>query len=250
MPEPLGLTHQQNIANFSIFSAHSTKATLCLFWSGKPEPDARVPMQGPYIGIWHIAIEELPKGASYAYQFEGKDDSFDANRLLSDPYARAYTSFYPWGDFSKPRLPFLCACDPLPSFDWQGIEPPQIPLENLVIYEMHIRGFTTDPSSAVSSPGTYAGVIEKIPYLKKLGVNAVELMPIFEFDETHSHHINPETKQPQLNYWGYSPLSFFLPMSRYASHPENAAVEFKTMVRELHRAGIEVILDVVYIHKT
>ncbi len=247
-PEPLGLTHLQGVANFSLFSAHATKATLCLFWSGKEEPDAQIPMQGPYIGIWHVAIEALPKGASYAYRLEGKDESFDPNRLLSDPYARAYSSFYPWADFSKPRLPFLSACDPLPSFDWQGIEPPHLPLEDLVIYEMHVRGFTIDSSSGISAPGTFTGLIEKIPYLQKLGITAVELMPVFEFDETHSHHAHPETKQPLVNYWGYSPLNFFLPMSRFAKLPENAATEFKTMVRELHRAGIEVILDVVYNH--
>lgn len=250
VPEPLGLSFKQDLANFSLYSAHATIATLCLFWGKGPHPDAEIPMEGPYIGIWHIAIEGLPKGASYAYRLEGKDASFNRERLLSDPYARAYSNRYHWGDFSTPRLPFLCSCDPLPPFDWQNVPKPNTPLEELVIYEMHIRGFTQDPSSGVSTPGTYAGAIEKIPYLKKLGVNAIELMPIYEFDETHSKNVHPKTGKRLVNYWGYSPLSFFIPMSRYASHPEKAADEIKTMVREMHRAGIEVILDVVYNHTT
>lgn len=239
--EPLGLSFQKGMTNFAVFSAHAAKASLLLFWKGGKEPDLEIPMEGPYIGIWHIALQGLPKGASYAYRFDGKVP-------VSDPYAKVYSSLYAWGDFSVPRLPFLCSCDPLPPFDWQAVPKPKIPLENLLIYEMHVRGFTNDPSSAVSHPGTYLGAIEKIPYLKQLGVNAVELMPIFEFDEMHMVNVHPKTGKRLVNYWGYSPLSFFLPMSRYASKPEKAAEEFKTLVRELHRARIEVILDVVYNH--
>ncbi len=236
--EPLGLSYQLGAANFAVFSAHAAKATLILYWEGKR---IEIAMEGPYIGIWHVAVEGLPKGASYAYRF-------DDGPPVSDPYAKAYSSLYKWGDFSTPRLPFLCSCEPLPPFDWQEVAKPKIPLENLVIYEMHVRGFTQDPSSRVAHPGTYLGAIEKIPYLKQLGVNAVELMPIFEFDETHMVNVHPKTGKRLVNYWGYSPLSFFLPMSRYASKPERAAEEFKTFVREMHRSGIEVILDVVYNH--
>jgi len=249
-PDPLGLSHRQEVANFAIWSMHATSAELCLFWSGNKTPDAVIPMEGPYLGIWFIAVEGLPKGTSYAYRFAGKEPSFDKNRLLSDPYARAISSFYRWGDFSQQRLPFFCSADPLEPFDWQNVKKPQIPLEQLVIYEMHVRGFTQDPSSGVGAPGTYVGAIEKIPYLKQLGINVVELLPIYEFDETHCKVVHPKTGQRLVNYWGYSPLSFFLPMSRYANHPERAAQEFKTFVRELHRAGIEVFLDVVYNHTT
>lgn len=247
-PEPLGLTIDQGKANFSVFSSHAAKAVLYLFFGEKKEPELEIPMEGPYIGIWHIAIEGLPKGASYAYRFESKEECILKNPYLSDPYAKAYSSLYNWGDFSTPRLPFLCRCDPLPPFDWQGVAKPQIPLEDMVIYEMHIRGFTKDPSSGVRHPGTYLGAIEKIPHLKNLGVNAVELMPIFEFDETHMKTKNPKTGERLVNYWGYSPLSFFIPMSRFASDPSMAIQEFKTFVREMHRAGIEVLLDVVYNH--
>ncbi len=247
-PEPLGLSFHENTLNFAIYSTHATKAALGLFFEGKQEPDIEIPLEGPYIGIWHIAIEGIPKGASYAYRFESSEECILKKPWLSDPYAKAYSSTYRWGDFSTPRLPFLCSCDPLPPFDWQGVAKPRIHLENLVIYEMHIRGFTIDPSSSVSKPGTFLGAIEKIPYLKQLGVNAVELMPIFEFDETHMKTVHPKTQERLVNYWGYSPLSFFLPMSRYASDPKNASLEFKTFVREMHRAGIEVLLDVVYNH--
>lgn len=246
--EPLGLSFNKGTANFAVYSARATKVILSFFWGKEKKPNFEIPMEGPYIGIWHLAVEGLPKGTSYAYRFESKEECLLNIPLLSDPYAKAYTSLYRWGDFSTQRLPFLSSCDPLPPFDWQGVSKPNIALEDLVIYEMHIRGFTKDPSSGVSHPGTYAGAIEKIPYLKQLGVNAVELMPIFEFDETHIKNINPKTGQRLVNYWGYSPLSFFLPMSRYASYPEKAAMEFKTLVREMHRAGIEVILDVVYNH--
>ena len=152
-----------------------------------------------------------------------------------------------WGDFS-PRLPFLGKIAPLPVFDWQGVASPNIPREDLIIYEMHVRGFTKHSSSEVQSPGTYAGLIEKIPYLQQLGINAVELMPIYEFDETQTTKVYSSITQHRINYWGYNPISFFIPMSQYAAQPEESINEFKTMVRELHRAGIEVILDVVYNH--
>lgn len=249
-PEPLGLSHQEGTANFAVWSLHATSAELCLFWNSSKEPDVKIPLEGPYMGIWHIAVEGLPKGASYAYRFAGKESFFDKERFLSDPYARAYSSHYSWGDFSKPRLPFLCSTDPPEPFDWQHVQKPQTPLEKLLIYEMHVRGFTQDPSSHVKAPGTYLGAIEKIPYLKQLGITAVELLPVYEFDETHCKMIHPQTGERLVNYWGYSPLSFFLPMSRYASRPDRAVNEFKTLVRELHRAGIEVILDVVYNHTT
>jgi isoamylase/glycogen operon protein len=128
----------------------------------------------------------------------------------------------------------------LAPFDWQSAVRPNLPKEDLVIYELHVRGFTTHPSSKVKCPGTYRGLIEKIPYLKKLGINAIELMPIFEFDECH--HRDPSL----MNYWGYNPVSFFAPKRSYAS--ANPFDEFRTLVRELHKNGIEVILDVVYNH--
>lgn len=239
--DTLGLTITGNSANFAVYAPKAAQITLCLFTHPHTQPKMEIPLFGPDQGIWHIEVHEIPLNISYAYRMNG-------NELLSDPYARAFTSFYPWGDFSHKRTPFLCRIDPHPPFDWQGVKAPNIPHEELIIYEMHIRGFTKHHSSCVKSPGTYAGVIEKISYLKQLGINAIELMPIYEFDETHSPKVYSATKLPRINYWGYNPISFFIPVSRFASRQEEALDEFKTMVRELHRAGIEVFLDVVYNH--
>lgn len=247
-PVPLGPTTQAGRTNFSLFAAHATEVTLCLFWSLKKDPDEEIPLAGPIDGVWCIGIEGLLPNAFYAYRVKNRDASCHPENLLSDPYALSFAESFLWGDFSKPRRPFLCRVDPPAPFDWQGVLSPNRKLKDLILYEMHVRGFTIDPSSKVLHPGTYSGIIEKIPYLKRLGINAVELMPVFEFDETHYHVIHPGTNELLLNYWGYGPISFFIPMSRYAVHPERAADEMKTMVRELHRADIEVILDVVYNH--
>ena len=240
-PDPLGVTVNDRATNFSIYAPKAKKLTLCLFWSSSSQPDAEIPLNGPNRGIWHIEIQNIPAKTAYIYRLNDET-------LLSDPYARSFASFYRWADFAHIRLPFLCQIEPPSCFDWQGVRSPKIPMEELIVYEMHIRGFTIDPSSRVHAPGTFAGVIEKIDYLKKLGINAVELMPIYEFDETHAPKVYSATKIERINYWGYNPISFFIPMSRFAIQPKEAINEFKTMVRELHRAGIEVHLDVVYNH--
>jgi isoamylase len=236
--EPLGLTRKKGGVNFALFSQEAPSVTLCLFTSAK-KLYAEVPMQGPTHSVWHVELRNVPDHLMYLYRI--------GDHLLSDPYARSCFCAPQWG-IREQKEPLYCHIDPLPPFDWQGVRPPSISLEELIIYEMHVRGFTKDPSSRVKYPGTYLGVIEKIPYLQSLGVTAVELMPVYEFDETDHHKINPTTGERLLNYWGYSPISFFLPMSRYASDSTRAIIEFKMMVRELHRVGIEVILDVVYNH--
>lgn len=243
-PKPLGLSFHEDIANFAVYSSQANNVSLCLFLNHSDEPEQMIPLNASEEHIWHIGIKNLPKSFLYAYQVKNTEKTY----ILSDPYAKRLSDDVSWGDFSKKRLPLLCSCEQIEPFDWQGTSFPNLPSEELIIYEMHIRGFTNHPSSQVKKPGTYLGLIEKIPYLKKLGINAVELMPVFLFDETHTFHFDPATKQPLVNYWGYSPISFFQPMSRYASDPKNVLSEFKTMVRELHRAGIEVILDVVYNH--
>jgi isoamylase len=240
-PEPLGLTIIDGRTNFAVHAPHASKITLCLFWSSFTRPDVEIPLNGPDQGVWHVEMQDVPPNASYAYRLNDK-------LILSDPYAREFTIFYPWGDFSRIRIPFLCRAAPPHVFDWQGVKSPKIPIEELIIYEMHIRGFTVHSSSGVQSPGTYLGVVEKIDYLKQLGINAVELMPIYEFDETHAPKVYSATKLQRINYWGYNPISFFIPVSRFAFQQEKTIDEFKTMVRELHRAGIEVLLDVVYNH--
>lgn len=239
-PKPLGSHCRDGGVNFALFSSYADRVDLC-FLDANKKVEKKIPMQRTG-DIWHIFIKELQLPVSYAYQMNGE------NQLLSDPYARYLDVPQKWG--SDPNyFPYCRAIKERP-FDWQGTDHPKIPLKDLVIYEMHVRGFTQDPASKVTKPGSYLGIIEKIPYLKELGINAVELMPIFEFNECEYDKLNPVTHQRLYNYWGYSSLNFFAPMRRYAStkEAEDAADEFRTMVRELHRNGIEVILDVVYNH--
>ena len=176
---------------------------------------------------------------TYAFRCEGpydqkKGDLYKADVWLTDPYAKILSA------------EMRAKIAPIEPFDWKGIASPKIDPEHLIIYEMHIRGFTHDPSSGVSHPGTYLGAIEKIPYLKQLGVNAVELLPVFEFDETRCKAVDPRTQNRLINYWGYHPLHFFAPKRSYAV--SDPVQEFKTLVRAFHKNGIQVFLDVVYTH--
>jgi isoamylase len=235
-PHPLGFSIQGDKVNFALFSSHAAQVILALFNGIETR---EVPMQKT-LNIWHIALKGLPQGTEYALRAEGPHEPkegllYQGNRYLADPYAKIPATRAKWGE-GMGSVRSRCI-EPAP-FDWQKVPAPQIPKEDLIIYEMHTRGFTQHPSSHVSHPGTFLGIIEKIPYLKKLGVNAIELMPIFEFDEMH--HLK------KINYWGYSPLFFFAPMRRFAH--SDPLLEIKTLVRELHRNGIEIFLDVVYNH--
>lgn len=212
----LGYSLQGQVSHFTLFSSHATKISLGLFKEGHLVKEIPLNRTGD---IWHIGIPDLPPGLTYAYRCDSSD------KWLIDPYAKVI----------KKQKAF--ATLPAP-FDWQNDKPPGIARQDLIIYEMHVRGFTKHPSSDVAHPGTYLGLIEKIPYLKKLGINAVELMPIFGFDPTSAKYL--------VNYWGYNPLHFFAPIDWYAD--QDPISEFKTLVRELHKAGMEVILDVVYNH--
>lgn len=246
-PFPFGPTEYPGGMNFAIFIKNPEKVSLCIFDEGNTKtPKAEYelnPFSNRTGNVWHAFVKDLRPSFVYGIRVNGS--------LLLDPYAKAVASSSKWNDRSEqsPYQP-LGKAIPSPEFDWQGVPAPNIPPKDLFIYEMHVRGFTQDSSSGVTSPGTYQGLIEKIPYLKELGVNAVELMPIFEFNEKEVSWLEPKTKQPLVNYFGYSHVSFFAPMTRYASksHSDQALIEFKTMVRELHRNGIEVILDVVYNH--
>ena len=257
---PLGASVDEKRTNFVLYAEHATAVSLALFSPSSTHPFLEIPLS-PHTNktgsIWHVAIEGLPKEVSYGYLVDGPNEPekgliFDKTKLLSDPYAKGLTSGIRWGDgFSKdepyqPRSKVIQATD----FDWEGVASPEIPLENLVIYEMHVRGFTRDKSSKSPHPGSFLAIIEKIPYLKSLGVNAVELLPIFEFNECENKLKNPINQKKLHNYWGYSTVNFFSPMNRYATENTwNASLkEFKTLVRELHRNNIEVILDVVYNH--
>ena len=239
--------------SFTVQSAGATEITLLLFHRGAHEPFARIPFPEQYrIGqVWAMIVFDLDIGEfEYAYSVNGpylpeKGLLFDPSRPLLDIYARAVTGQSIWGiknpGFYKARVVRN-------SFDWGKEHFPKIRMEDLVIYELHVRGFTQHPSSGVSSPGTFQGLIEKIPYLKSLGINAVELMPVFEFDECADERtVNGERL---LNYWGYNPISFFAPNTSYASTQEynREGEELKTLIRELHKNDMECILDVVYNH--
>jgi len=202
--------------------------------------------------IWHIKLHTTNHSFRYGYRVTGKDEAdrgilFFPDLILIDPYAReiaprswAESSFYG----SRP----VCLTAANTAFDWQDDSPPGIPLCDTVIYELHVRGFSRHSSSGVSHPGSYRGILEKIPHLKKLGITAVELLPVTEWDECDNRFINPTTGELLYNYWGYNPITFFGLKSAYGSSPAHASHEFKSLVKTLHRENIEVIIDMVFNH--
>ena len=257
---PLGASKQEGGLNFSLFSEHAIQVTLCLFLPLNLEPIAEIPFD-PQINrtgyIWHILVKDLPYAELvYGYRLSGPTDDpkmhYNPKVILSDPYARLLHTSNEWGRgvFNLDQSPPLGRVILEAPYDWEDDSPPNIPTKDLVIYEMHVRSFTQHESSKVKKPGTFAGILEKIPYLKKMGINAVELMPIFEFNECEIDTINPKTKQPLKNVWGYSTVNFFAPMNRFSSNNgwTGAIDEFRSLVKELHKHQIEVILDVVYNH--
>lgn len=249
-PEPLGISKQNNGVNFSLVSSQAQAVTLCLYSPedcSKPLYEIVFNPQENRIGyVWHICLEQLPQHLLYRYCIN------NSSICVLDPYAKEVYTTHVWGTGgpkARPYTPFGVV-DPAPLFDWEQDKAPQIALEDVILYEMHVRGYTQHPSSKVRYPGTFLGIVEKIPHLKELGVNAIELLPVHEFNECEYKQINPITKGPLCNYWGYSTVNYFSPMQRYATRTEQGLVitEFKTMVKELHRNGIEVILDVVFNH--
>jgi len=256
---PYGASHVPGGVNFSIYSSHATGCTLVLFRKGEPKPFAEIPFpQECKIGdVWTMIVYDLDyEELEYGFRMEGPNDPkqghrFDSSKILLDPFAREIGGRDAWltppseGEIypHRARMPFE-------DFDWGHDRPIQLPVENLVIYEMHVRGFTCHPSSGVRHPGTYEGIIEKIPYLQSIGVNCIELMPVFEFDEYENKRINPGTGKQLCNYWGYSTVGFYAPKSGYAAtgHHGMQVSEFKKMIKALHAAGISVILDVVFNH--
>ncbi|MFP4011134.1 MAG: glycogen debranching protein GlgX [Spirochaetaceae bacterium] len=264
---PLGARVVNNGVRFSLFAGHATSVTLCLF----AEDDDAAPLHEIDLDpvhnrtgdVWHVEVVGPGAGTLYLYRVGGpyepkRGHRYDAGAYLIDPHARAFSGDRPWN--LRPRSPRrrrrrsaagMPKCkvvdDP---FDWQGVVAPGRSLRSTIIYEMHVKGFTRSPTSGVAHPGTYRGVVEKIPHLQELGITAVELLPVHEFDEDENPRTNPETGERLSNYWGYNTLGFFAPKGTYAAcGPSGGQVtEFKEMVRELHRAGIEVILDVVYNH--
>ncbi len=244
---------------FVFFSVHSIDSSLFLFARVVPDPLAEIPFPDAFrIGnVWAMVVFGLEiEEVEYGYRMDGPHrphagHRFDASCVLLDPYARAISGRLRWADPGEPEEPRpFRGRILLDDFDWQDDRQLEIPAEDLVIYEVHVRGFTRHPSSGVKFPGTFAAIREKIPYLLELGVNAVELMPIQEFDELEGEFTNPYTGQQLRNYWGYSTVGFFAPKAGYAATGRLGmeADELKALVKLLHRHGIEVILDVVFNH--
>ncbi len=245
-PIPLGASKSDHGVNFAFYSNAEKNVSLVLFAPGEKTPFAHFtldPKMNRTDDVWHIEVKNISCLFDYGIQIE--------KELFHDPYARCMNTSHEWADpFYAEQKPLGRYRNEKEPFNWENDAPPMIPFQNLIIYEMHVRGFTEDPSSHVLQPGTFLGMIEKIPHLKELGINAVELLPIFEFDECENPRINPQTGKKLLNYWGYSTVNFFSLMTRYGTSSDQCTVidEFKTLVKELHKNGIEVILDVVYNH--
>lgn len=243
--------------SFTINSHNATGCTLLLFRPSESEPYAEIPIPEEYrlgdtysILVFGLNIEEF----EYAYRFDGpnipeKGLIFDKSKIILDPYAKAVTGQYKWGHKNPGETPFQYRARVVKNdFDWKEMDQLNTPIEDLVIYETHVRGFTKDKSSCVTAKGTYEGLREKIPYLKDLGINAVELMPIFEFDEMENARVIDGVQL--YNYWGYNTVGFFAPNTGYAWEREHNCEgrELKRLIYDLKKNGIEVILDVVFNH--
>jgi glycogen operon protein len=251
-PLPLGAHECLDGFNLAVFSRHATRVTLLLFGSADADDQtARIdlnPARHRTGDIWHVGIKGGLGGMSYAFEVDGPDEPsarhrFGAGWGLLDPYASLISrlSADPNGDFGRAVIPDH-------AFDWQDDVPPNRPWSKTVIYETHVRGLTIHPSAGVRHPGLYRGVIEKIPYFQDLGITALELMPVQAFDPSGRTRDAAGARLP--NYWGYDPIALFAPAPDYSSGAAADAPlkDFKTMVRALHKAGIEVILDVVFNH--
>lgn len=246
-----------NGVSFTINSHGATRCTLLLFKPQAPKPYARIPFPDSYrIGDTYsmLVYDIKPYEFEYAFSFDGpyepaKGLLFNEENVLLDPYSRAVTGQRKWGEKPEGGKDFEYRARVVKSsFDWGNIKQLEQPFEDLVIYEIHVRGYTKDKSSGVSAPGTFAGLKDKIPYLKDLGINAVELMPIFEFDEMESARVVDGVQL--YNYWGYNTVSFFAPNTSYAFNEEHnhEGDELKSLIKALKENGIEVILDVVFNH--
>lgn len=246
-----------NGVSFTINSHGATRCTLLLFKPQAPKPYARIPFPDSYrIGDTYsmLVYDIKPDEFEYAFSFDGpyepaKGLLFNEENVLLDPYSKAVTGQRKWGEKPEGGKDFEYRARVVKSsFDWGNIKQLEQPFEDLVIYETHVRGYTKDKSSGVSAPGTFAGLKDKIPYLKDLGINAVELMPIFEFDEMESARVVDGVQL--YNYWGYNTVSFFAPNTSYAFNEEHnhEGDELKSLIKALKENGIEVILDVVFNH--
>lgn len=260
---PLGATPHKDGVNFSIFSEYATSVELLLFDKHDDAEPIQIIQFNPKINktfhFWHIFVKELTPGACYAYRVDGPQDlngvghRFNKNKVLLDPYSKGNTAAL-WnridalGTKNNLATSMRSVVIDMADYDWEGDRPLNRPMNDSIIYEVHVGGFTRSPSSGCKNCGSFSGIIEKIPYLKELGVTAVELLPVFDFDEKD---IVREVDGNKLkDYWGYNPHSYFAPEASYCTAPEEGShiTEFRDMVKALHKADIEVILDVVYNH--
>jgi glycogen operon protein len=258
---PLGATVTEDGVNFSLFSQNGTAVELLIFDGAEATAPAQVIRLDPDVNrtfhFWHVQLIGAGPGLHYAYRVDGpqapeEGHRFDREKVVIDPYARGISTAL-WnraaacrpGDTTATSL--RAVVTDAAAYDWAGDRPPRRPMEETIVYEMHVGGFTKHPSSGVSAPGTFRGVIEKIPYLQELGVTAVELLPVFQFDDSEAREVDGRRL---TNYWGYSTIGYFAPHAGYCTRPGEGAHldEFRDMVKALHAAGIEVILDVVYNH--
>ncbi|MGA7800986.1 MAG: glycogen debranching protein GlgX [Gammaproteobacteria bacterium] len=276
-PLPLGTHESCGGVNFALFSRHASRVRLELFDQPADAKPSRVidfdPTQNRTGDVWHVWVEGIRPGQLYAYRVDGpyqpeQGHRFNFNRLLLDPFATAISPLSDWEfgaargyDPSKPKQDVAASqvddAGAMPKcvftrehFHWHADQPLRHPWAKTVIYETHVRGFTGNENSGVEHPGTYRALMEKIPYLKEMGLSAVELMPVDEFNEHEGAGLNRRTGEPLRNYWGYDPVTFFAPKASYSSAGAQGQqkLEFKEMVRAFHHAGIEVILDVVFNH--
>ncbi|MBI4647028.1 MAG: glycogen debranching protein GlgX [Bacteroidia bacterium] len=262
-PHPLGATPDKKGVNFSVFSRNATDIELLLFDEHDDLDPVQIIALDPKVNktffFWHIYVEGLKPGIHYAYRVDGPWDlslghRFNKHKVLIDPYSRGNTTTLWDKDAactaeSNLHKSMRSVVIDTGNYDWEGDKPLNRHMSEQIIYELHIGGFTKSPTSGVKYPGTFRGVIEKIPYLKELGITAVELLPVFEFDDKDILRYDDNGK-PLYNYWGYSTVAFFAPDAKYCVLPEQGSHinEFRDMVKALHKAGIEVILDIVFNH--
>ncbi len=260
-PHPLGITTMPHGVNISIFSEGATEVVLLLFDTATAIDPVQIvrldPFQHKTFHFWHVLLRGCGAGTFYAIRVDGPNDPaaghrFNANKVLISPYARAiskqlWNRFDAIGAHDNVATSMRCAVIDSSTYDWEGDRPLNRPICDSIIYEVHVGGFTRSPTANVANPGTFAGMIEKIPYLQSLGITAVELLPVFNFDDsvTSLNGAGDEIR----NYWGYSTVGFFSPHAGYCVDGSMAhANEFRDLVKALHKAGIEVILDVVFNH--
>jgi len=276
-PLPWGAHQRGDGVNFALFSRHATRVRLEFYQNPDDDSAFRTidldPVRHRTGDVWHVWVRGIPPGQLYGYRIDGpyqpeEGHRFNPHKLLLDPFARAIAGVRDWnfraarGYDSSSNLADLSISTVDNSgvapkcvfmdhyFDWEGDLPLKRPLSDTVIYETHVRGFTIHPRSGVAYAGTFRGLVEKIPYLQDLGVTAIELMPVLEFNENESTRLNPRTRERLKNYWGYDPVAFLAPKESYGiqGSPGRQTLEFRQMVKTFHRAGIEVILDIVLNH--